>query len=330
MSDEAFAIETKQPRLAERMRQVGRNQRLGHAYLLEGATGVGQAEMAQFMAAMVFCTSEDKPCGECQNCQRILNHEYGDLHWIVPDGEVLRIDQMRDIKRELSLSAIEGSQKVFVITDAEKMNQAAANSLLKFLEEPTAGTMVILLTAHLDQILSTIQSRCQIIHFDPLDRGVLVQTLRDEGISEQQALLLTALTEDVATAKALDEDEIMSEQLDKAWPWLQHILLKDPRGFIEVASIWVPLSKDRTANQRLLDILSLYIADLLSVKRGSETALYQPELTASYQRLLHQLPLTRLTRTLHAIAEAKRMIAANVSIQAALEYLVLTVWETDA
>lgn len=327
----AFPIAEKQPKLTERMRQVGKNQRLGHAYLLEGATGVGQAEMAQFMAAMLFCTEVDKPCGECANCQRVLNQEYGDLHWIKPDGETLRIDQMREIKRELSLSAIESENKVFVITEAEKMNQAASNSLLKFLEEPTPGTMVILLTAHLDQILQTIQSRCQIIHFEPLDREMLIQTLVADGIEEQRATLLTALTEDIETAKALDEDEIMAEQRDKAWPWLKRILAGDPRAFIEVTSVWLPLSKERAVNQRLLDILSLYVADLLTLKRGlSETTLFQPSLAANYQQLLAKLTLKRLEQTLHAIAEAKRMISANVSVQSALEYFVLIIWQTNA
>lgn len=327
----AFSIAEKQPKLTERMRQVGKNQRLGHAYLLEGATGVGQAEMAQFMAAMLFCTEADKPCGECANCQRVLNQEYGDLHWIKPDGETLRIDQMREIKRELSLSAIESENKVFVITEAEKMNQAASNSLLKFLEEPTPGTMVILLTAHLDQILQTIQSRCQIIHFEPLDREMLIQTLVADGIEEQRATLLTALTEDIETAKALDEDEIMAEQRDKAWPWLKRILAGDPRAFIEVTSVWLPLSKERAVNQRLLDILSLYVADLLTLKRGlSETTLFQSSLAANYQQLLAKLTLKRLEQTLHAIAEAKRMISANVSVQSALEYFVLIVWQTNA
>ncbi|MHA6381564.1 hypothetical protein ACX3VT_08490 [Aerococcus sanguinicola] len=125
-----FRIQAKQPELTALMDRVLRQGRLGHAYIFEGEAGAGQAEMADYVAAALFCQGEDKPCGQCRNCQLLVQGDLPDLVHVEPEGQSLKIDQMREIKQELSLTAMGGGHKVFIIHDAEKMTNSAANSLL--------------------------------------------------------------------------------------------------------------------------------------------------------------------------------------------------------
>ncbi|MDO4679944.1 MAG: DNA polymerase III subunit delta' [Aerococcus sp.] len=323
----AFKIEEKQPALANAMKIVGKHRRISHAYLFEGDSGAGQEEMATFIAAMVFCTKEEKPCGECEHCRRILNHDYGDVLWVEPTEGSMKIDQMRAVKQDLSLSAIESHSKVFVINHAELMTTAAANSLLKFLEEPNANVHLLLLTTNRDRILPTIQSRCQIIHFPALERQQVIQMLIERGMGEERAQLLSALTSDIALAETLNEQEIFSQQIEKVWSWTQLILKKDIRSFILVGSEWVKLTKDRQETKRLLALVLLYCSDLLKLKQGEgEDRLIQPTLTKSYYPFVQTIALESLLQIMQSIAKTQAMIEHNVTVQAALEYFVLQCW----
>lgn len=325
-----FAIEEKQPQLAQAMRSVGKHQRISHAYLFEGAQGVGQEEMATFMAAMIFCTGEaPKPCGHCAHCQRIQRQEYGDIVWVTPTDGSLKIDQIRAVKQDLSLSAIESESKVFVIQQAERMTPGAANSLLKFLEEPNANVYLFLLTTQREGILPTIRSRCQIVHFPALNQEQMLQALEEAGITRERARLLGALTSDIAEAEALNADEVFNTQVEKAWPWLQLILKQDIRAFTMVGTDWVPLTKDTEATQRLLAMILLYGYDLLMVKQAlaPPLTLTQPQKQADYAGVIATFSMGAMVKIIHQIARSQAMIAHHVSVQAALEYFVLKSWD---
>ncbi|MDO4670026.1 MAG: DNA polymerase III subunit delta' [Aerococcus sp.] len=324
-----FKIEDKQPQLAQAMRTVGGNQRISRAYLFEGQAGVGQEELATFMAAMIFCVGDTpKPCGVCSHCQRIKNQDYGDVIWIEPDEGSLKIDQMRAVKQDLSLSAIESESKVFVLTQSERMTTAAANSLLKFLEEPNENVYLFLLTTQRDNILPTIRSRCQVVHFPSLNRQQVIAALEQAGLTLERAQLMSALTSDLTRAEALNQDDIFKHQVNSAWGWLSLILKRDIRSFTMVASEWIPLTKDREANQRLLELVLLYGADLLKLKQNPDaTDLMQPTKRSDYLAVLNLVSLEALLEIVSLIARVEAMIEHRVTVQAALEYFVLTSWD---
>lgn len=161
-----------------------RRGQISHAYIFSGPPGSGQKEMALTFAQALFCTQRngENPCGECLECRKVKHGNHPDLHQVAPDGSTIKIDQIRDLQRIFSYRSESGNYKVYIIDEAEKMSVQAANSLLKFLEEPPSPAVAILLSDNGRALLSTIQSRAQWVPFTSLDPDMMLQILSDEGI----------------------------------------------------------------------------------------------------------------------------------------------------
>lgn len=168
---------------AKQLLQSGlRHQRISHAYIFSGPPGSGQKEMALAFVQALFCTEDtDDACGECLECRKVLHSNHPDLHQIAPEGSTIKIDQIRDLQRIFSYRSENGNPKTYIIEQADKMTVQAANSLLKFLEEPPSPAVAILLSDNGRALLPTIQSRAQLVPFKPLDPETMLQKLSGEG-----------------------------------------------------------------------------------------------------------------------------------------------------
>ena len=181
-------------------------QELAHAWLLLGPTGSDKAAAAAAMAAAIACPEEPhQGCGRCSSCLRILRHRHPDVHHVVPEGNFILVDQIREsVIAEASRSPFEAHSKVFILEEADRMNPAAQNALLKTLEEPTAGTIFILLSAREEELLDTIRSRCRVVHLQRVPEEHIAQTLTDEGVPAEKALLAARVCEgDLHRARSL-------------------------------------------------------------------------------------------------------------------------------
>ena len=125
-----------------------RHGRLAHAYLFAGPEGVGKRLMALALVRILFC-AEERGCGECPPCRKVDHHNHPDLHLLEPDGNSIKIEQIRNIQRDLNLRPHEAARKVCLIESAEAMTVGAANALLKTLEEPRGDTLLILLSSQI-------------------------------------------------------------------------------------------------------------------------------------------------------------------------------------
>ena len=147
------------------------NDKLSHAYLID-ANGYQHAfEFALSFAKFIFCNyhyEQYNPvlCGSCHICSLVDNRSFPEIKIIEPDGLFIKKEQLLELQSEFNLSCVNGKYRVYIIKDCEKMNKSASNCLLKFLEEPVPGIVAILLTNHLSNLLSTVVSRCQILHFE--------------------------------------------------------------------------------------------------------------------------------------------------------------------
>lgn len=137
--------------------------RLGHAILLVGALHANLSEFAQRMFGVLFCKAEKQPCGQCQSCELISLNEHPDLIHLVPEklNGIIKIDQIRLLQQSIFTQPQLGTRRGVIINPAEKMNGAAANALLKILEEPPKNTYFVLIAEQISTIPPTIISRCQ-------------------------------------------------------------------------------------------------------------------------------------------------------------------------
>lgn len=336
MVTDYFEIAKKQEALTAMMDRVVANQRLGHAYIFEGMVGSGQEDMAIYLAAYLNCLEPDvnnRPCGTCNHCRRILSDDYPDVFQIEPDGNTIKIDQTRDLKERLSMSSLEGDNQIFIVHEAEKMTVNAANSLLKFIEEPHENVYIFLLTANRDAILPTIVSRCQMIHFPQLPQAALQELFEAKGIKPSMATTLTALTNDVNEAVALAENEDFQQRMQLSIQWVDLIVRKDPRGLTMVASDWMKGPKGRPDILQALNLVAFHFHDLLyillhpSEGQANQANLIFPNVFGKYQGIASKLTVIDATKALHLVGQAQRMIQSNVSVQSAMEYMVLAYWK---
>lgn len=298
-----------QPLVAPLLLKSVKHGRLAHAYLFEGNRGTGKHQAALWLAKEMFCQHKqsDQPCNTCNNCLRIDGGIHPDVLVIEPDGQTIKVDQIRQLQTEFSKSGFEGQQKVFILKDAEKMNTNAANSLLKFLEEPAAAFLAILETTALTKILPTIQSRCQILHFQALSKQTLQSKLQAEGIGQQTAALLTDLTNSYDKAVEISQNEWFNEAKESMTQWFTYLKNHDLQSFIYVQKKLVAIFKEKQQQQQGLSILLHLFHEYLQqeVKNGS------------------RLKIATINAQVQLILEAERKLSANVSFQNVAEQLAL-------
>ncbi|MCG9696994.1 DNA polymerase III subunit delta' [Shewanella sp. Isolate11] len=139
----------------------------GHAYLVGMHQGYGGIELTQTLAKLALCLSPESTgaCGQCKPCQLFAAGSHPDFYVVEADGNQIKVDQIRELCQSLTATAQQGGKRVAIIYHAERLNTAAANALLKTLEEPGKDTLLLLQTDTPGRLVATISSRCQRLHF---------------------------------------------------------------------------------------------------------------------------------------------------------------------
>jgi DNA polymerase-3 subunit delta' len=194
----------------ESLRSAIESDRLGHAYVFVGPRGVGRAPAALALAASVNCP--DGGCGECAVCTKVLRKAHPDVHHVSAEGGQIVVDQVRAVREDAARAPYEGRMKVFIVDEAERLNPAAANALLKVLEEPPASALFVLMTDAPDDMLPTVTSRCRRVDFVPLGHGEIVEVLtQHHRVDPDRASWAAAAGGNLATALRLAKD-VSAEQ----------------------------------------------------------------------------------------------------------------------
>lgn len=211
-----------------RLAQARARDRLPHALLFEGPPGMGKRALAHHLARALLCrrpSANGEGCGTCPDCRRLYGETHPDFLELAPEADrpAIRVDQVRDFCTRLGLSpSAAGGYRVALIHPAEAMNRSAANSLLKTLEEPMPGRVIVLVTEQPGALLPTIRSRCQRLRFLPPERApVAAWLVREQGIPREAAETLLALTDGAPLAAlALAEEARLAEREAVFTQWL--------------------------------------------------------------------------------------------------------------
>lgn len=186
------------------------NKRLSHAYIFEGEKGSGVKDVAIYLAQKLLCLDNYSACGICDNCIRVLNGTHTNVIVVEPIQNTIRKDQINSLIHEGHMSSVTDKNRIFIINNAEKMNRASSNTLLKFLEEPTPNNYLILLTENANMLLETIVSRAQLIRFKPVNKKQITDSLINEGVDKDVSYILSELFGSYEAAKeALKEGKVL-------------------------------------------------------------------------------------------------------------------------
>lgn len=199
-----------------RLKDYIEQERLVNGYLFCGPEGVGKRMTAITLAKAVNCESQSSDaCDKCSSCLRIAANQHPDLHIIdAEDAERIKIENIRQLQREISLRPYEARKKVFIIDNAHQLTAEAAGALLKVLEEPPKDSLIILISAKPNLLFKTIISRCRIIKFSPMARAGLEEALKkDYSLHLYLAHFLAYFCEGrIGNALALKQTDVLREK----------------------------------------------------------------------------------------------------------------------
>jgi DNA polymerase-3 subunit delta' len=184
--------------------------RLPHALLLSGMQGLGKLEFAQSLAHFLLCQQphNQTPCGKCHSCQLFNAGTHPDLNLVAPEeGSVIKVDQVREMVEKNSLTPHVSAIKIYLFVDADSMNIAASNSLLKTLEEPSPNSLIILISSRPDLLSATIRSRCQQIKFNQPSQEQAIEWLTSQSPRTESKTLLNLAQGAPLTALKIDAED---------------------------------------------------------------------------------------------------------------------------
>jgi DNA polymerase-3 subunit delta' len=230
----------------------------------------------------------------------------------IPKANFIKINSVRSLKRTSSMTSVEGSWKVFLVLDADRMNAEASNSLLKTLEEPTEKTILVLTTSEKDRLLPTIVSRCQLVQFSPLrDQEIAGALETRERISAEEALLVAALAQGSYTAAT----ELLSEDLAAEQ--------KEVLSFVRVSLGWKELSltgvidalassNDRKESEHWLKLLQTWLRDALVLREARSLSNSSAREDNQLESFVQKFPRANLERAIESVEDSIALVRKNV------------------
>ena len=313
-----------QPQAVNRLQKSLRNNRIAHAYLFSGAQGIGKGSCAVSLAQALNCDrGGEDGCGECPVCQKIMRFRSIDFRRIEPKGaaDVITIDDIRELRREIKLAPVEGKYKVFYIKDADRMNEQSGNALLKVLEEPPEESVLILSTTRLHLLLPTVLSRCQVIHFRRLSREEVMKLLPPGD----RAKFIAGLSEG-SLGKALNLMKDGFEERERVITWLKENAGAEVEEIISLAEEVAGKAGGSGQKKKklliFLEIILSWYRDMLNIVVGAEQ-LFNEDCAQELKERAFCLSDVQLVAALKIILQAQEWIELNANPRLVLEVMLL-------
>ncbi|MGM8215730.1 DNA polymerase III subunit delta' [Bacillaceae bacterium W0354] len=319
-------LQTIQPIATKMLQNSILKKRIAHAYLFHGPSGTGKRQASLLFAMRYFCEDNSEgaaPCLNCSQCKRIQSGNHPDVHFIEPDGQSIKKEQITFLQKEFTYSGLESTQKVYIILEAEKMTVNAANRLLKFLEEPSRETVAILITNQIGRMLDTIISRCQRITFHPLTTEDVTQQLSKEGLALSTAKMLAAMNISHEEAIRLNGDDWFADARKIMVQLIDKVMNPNEEGYIFLHQTWLKHFKDRQQIEFGLDLLLLWYQDIISFHLDQEEAIVLIDQLERLEKYCSVVSLSEAKAIVYEILHAKRKLTQNVHSTLTMEYLVL-------
>jgi len=318
----------------ESLRRLMTGGRIPGSLLFTGEEGIGKKLFALELAKALNCRnrSEVEACDECSSCKRIRNStfppfssaddnkdrmiwsEHADVAMVRPYKQIIRVKPMRELEREANFRPFEGVARIFIVEDADYMNDQAANALLKTLEEPPATSHLILTTTNPMALLATIRSRCQIIRFAPIPASEIEKFLIQQNTSADDAKLL-ARTSRGSLGRALSADiDDYRDRREAMLAILKALTLTGDRAQLLRASEELATAKDRTDYELSLDVLEALIRDAWSLSLGRPAdSTINIDRIKDLERIAAELRSEKAAAWLTTIEELRGTLEVNIN-----------------
>lgn len=324
MLDQSFAILPWQQNDWTKLQ--AQRQRLAHALLFYGLPGIGKRHFANCFAASLLCYSpdaKDEACGHCKSCQLMMAGHHPDFLCLTldVDSQVIKIDSIRRLVTFSLSSAHYHHGKVAIIQQADKMNVAASNALLKTLEEPASDIHIILMSDQLSSLLPTLRSRCQIIRFARTDAAVAKDYLQQQGIKNGDELL--ALVDGAPLqAKMLAKSQCFQQRQQLFESWYRFI--SSGHQLLMTSKQWSTLELCDSLN-----CLQSWLSDSIRLKLAPGCVIANQVFAHQLQQLATDHSVEKLFACLEQLQAKHKLLMTNIAFNKTLfvESMLLLCWQ---
>ena len=284
--------------------------KISHAYLFETHGFPKSLEIVLAFVKYLLCPknySNNIFCGNCTQCQKIDKNNHIELKIIKPDGMWIKKEELIDLQQEFSKKALTGTKKVYIITEADKLNPASANSILKFLEEPEENIIAILMVENKYQLLDTIISRCQIIS--------LLNNKKDEGFNTFEKV-----------SNIIVNENIDESNLDNIINFVNYYEKNGLDTILNTQKLWHQYFNDKETINDAFEVISLYYMDALNILCNYNLNIFDKYI-ASLKEITNKNTIDSLISKINTVLKLKELIKYNVNNNLLLDKLILELEE---
>ncbi|MBE5925432.1 MAG: DNA polymerase III subunit delta' [Lachnospiraceae bacterium] len=314
--------------IKEHFRNAIKYNKISHSYIISGESGMGKKTLAKAFAMALQCENKTgEPCMECVSCKQALSGNHPDIIWVTHDKDtVIGIDEIREqLVSDIQIKPYKSQYKIYIVDDAQKMNVATQNAVLKTIEEPPEYGVVIFLTTNMDMFLQTILSRCIKLNVKPLQKDVIKkQLMKEYKIPDYRAEIISSFSGgNMGKAIRLASSERFNELKDEVVHLIKYI------GDMEVYEMVAAVK--RTADYKseiedYLDMFVLWFRDVLMYKASKDVdeLLFKEELSTIAEQA-GKASYNGLESIIDGIDKAKVRLRANVNFDLTVELMFLNI-----
>ena len=329
----------------ESLRRLLANGRMPGSLLFTGEEGVGKKLFALEIAKALNCRNRAgvEACDECSSCKRISNStfpafadatdnrermiwsEHGDVAMVRPYLQIIRVKPIRELEREANFRPFEGAARVFIIEDADYLNESGSNALLKVLEEPPPTSHLILTTTNPTALLATIRSRCQVTRFAPVPAEQIEKFLIEKKQlgTEDAQLLARASRGSIGRACATDVADYR-EKRDAMFEVLKALTVTGNRVQLLRSAEDLAAARDRADYEESLSILEALIRDAWALALGRPAeSIANRDILKQLEKIAGELRSEKAASWLSQIEDLRGTLEVNINKKIASDGLVL-------
>ena len=285
-------------KIKEALEKTVNENKVSHSYMFVGIDGIGKQLVAKKFAQAILCTKEtEKSCNQCKSCIEFMSNNHPDFLYLEPDGNSIKIEQIRYLQRKIQEKPIISNKKVYIINDADKMTTEAQNCLLKTLEEPPEYGTIILIGSNENAFLNTIKSRCMKISFRPIESKYIKQYM--EKIYEKKNIsqnMLEAFQGSIGKAINLKDKKEQYENIEKMIERL------NKTDMTELIKLGEPLYQAKDEIINILDYMNIIL-----LKLAKEN--------------------TQYAKCINIIEDTKKRLKQNANYDMCIDNMILNMWE---
>lgn len=321
-----------QQQIKEHLQNALATGKISHAYIINGEKSSGKEFIAKVFAMALQCErGEMEPCQECRSCKQALSGNHPDIIRLVHEKPgTISVDDIRaQVNNDIAVKPYSSAYKVYIINEAEKMTVQAQNAILKTLEEPPEYAVILLLTANVNSLLSTILSRCVVLNMKPVADHLVKEYLCSKlQVPDYKAEVCAAFARgNVGKAKMLATSEEFENIKAEALALLKYIQDMD---LAEIMAAVKKITEYKLEIKDYLDICAIWYRDALMFKATSDMnhLIFREEIQA-LRRTAQRSSYEGIENIIKALDTAKQRLDANVNFELVMELLMLAIQENS-